>query len=481
MSGNPQPLSLQFIFLAMACLSPFETARADDRFLEQLALRWAPIHYQDVDQTGADSLGGRSDYITAINFDGDWNTKTNWANATRHPLEAHCYYSIVATETHWYVVYAFFHPRDWSDSPIFSALDTHENDLEGLQAIVRRPTKVQQTRFGSLQGIVTVFHNDFFSYVSVGSPLGDGEETVDGKLMMQNYRNQNHPVTGQESKGHGLKAWPHVDIVGGDGIIYYPSLETAEEPKGPNDRDVNYRLIDIFAEDGLWSHRKDPKTFAHFGVFGGDDGQDNSAHAPWRWDDHDDGGDLLGGELALDPLKLASIYFSNLGAFSRTYSRHPYMNVPAKIPAATWLMLQPHEYRPPHTRGDQDFFGHGPQVKITVRIRLNPARTEIESRIEMVAQEWDNGGLRRDYTTAQGTSSWKTVYTVPAGKRIKQITSQTTGSWTYLDENHEQDQFLQPGKRLVQRFVSTGDTKGDESGTRTGVTIYFNPVAVTWE
>jgi hypothetical protein len=28
----------------------------------QLALRWAPVHYQDVDQTGSHALGGAADY-----------------------------------------------------------------------------------------------------------------------------------------------------------------------------------------------------------------------------------------------------------------------------------------------------------------------------------------------------------------------------------------------------------------------------------
>ncbi|HMG24299.1 MAG TPA: hypothetical protein VK607_23350, partial [Kofleriaceae bacterium] len=37
----------------------------------QLALRWAPVHYQDVDQTGSHALGGQADYIAAYDFDGN--------------------------------------------------------------------------------------------------------------------------------------------------------------------------------------------------------------------------------------------------------------------------------------------------------------------------------------------------------------------------------------------------------------------------
>jgi hypothetical protein len=36
-------------------------ANAADR--AALAYRWAPVHYQDVDQTGSHALGGRSDYV----------------------------------------------------------------------------------------------------------------------------------------------------------------------------------------------------------------------------------------------------------------------------------------------------------------------------------------------------------------------------------------------------------------------------------
>src|SRR5688572_28634242 len=46
-----------------------------------LALRWAPVHYQDVDPTGSHALGGASDFITRVDFDGDLNGRNNWDNA----------------------------------------------------------------------------------------------------------------------------------------------------------------------------------------------------------------------------------------------------------------------------------------------------------------------------------------------------------------------------------------------------------------
>ena len=31
---------------------------------------------------------------------------------------------------------------------------------------------------------------------------------------------------------------------------------------------------------------------------------------------------------------------------------------------------------------------------------------------------------------------------------------------------------------LVERFVCTGDTGGNEAGTRTGVVVHFNPIVI---
>jgi hypothetical protein len=57
------------------------------------------------------------------------------------------------------------HPRDWTDR---SRDQEHENDLEGLLTIVRK----DGSRLGRLEGMVMVYHNDFYSYTPSGSPLG---------------------------------------------------------------------------------------------------------------------------------------------------------------------------------------------------------------------------------------------------------------------------------------------------------------------
>ena len=292
----------------------------------QLAVHWAPIHYQDVDQTGSHALDGAADYITRYDFDGDLNGKNDWDNAgnAAYPLSAHAYYSVVETSSHWFIVYMFFHPRDWTDS----FFDTeHENDSEGLLLSVRR----DGSTFGALQSAVTVAHKDFFSYVVPSGTWTSNAESVDGTLQMASYAGNLHPVTAQQAKGHGLKARPQYDI-NGDGVIYYPSLTTAEVPSGPDDRDVSYKLVDIFAAGGLWDQRNNASLFASFGSFAGDKtggcgsgaiGCDtNAANTPWGWDDSNDGPGR--GALATDPAGLVNNYFHIPEGLSSAYTFNPY-------------------------------------------------------------------------------------------------------------------------------------------------------------
>jgi hypothetical protein len=231
---------------------------------------------------------------------------------------------VVETSTHWFLVYMFFHPRDWTDS----FFDTeHENDSEGVMFAIRR----DGSTFGQLQAAVTVAHTDFFSFVPSGGAWTSGAESVDGALQMMALADGTHPVTAQQAKGHGLKARPFYDIVG-DGVVYFPSLTTAGVPTNPNDRNVSYQLVDINTPGGLWDQRANTQLFASFGSFAGDKtggcgagaiGCDtNAANTPWGWDDHDDGPPR--GALASDPAGLVRNYFTIPETVSTTYTFNPF-------------------------------------------------------------------------------------------------------------------------------------------------------------
>ena len=198
----------------------------------ELAYYHAPIHYQDTD-----SSNYRADYITRFDYDGNMVASDNWENLTKVPQPAHAYFSVVETCTHWYIAYGFFHPRDWTDS---SMDQEHENDMEGLLTIVRK----DGSPYGKLEGIITVFHLDFFSFTPPGSPFRNGHENIDGTLTLQQYEGSWRPLTVQQAKGHGLKAFPFTSDFQGkpnqDGIIYYPSRVNAGVPTSGNDRHVDY-------------------------------------------------------------------------------------------------------------------------------------------------------------------------------------------------------------------------------------------------
>jgi hypothetical protein len=141
---------------------------------------------------------------------------------------------------------------------------------------------------------------------------------------MEDFDGAQHPVSFQEDRGHGAYAWDGSDFPGGDGIIYHPSHGAGSVPTGGNDRSATYGLVDITAAGSLWDRRKNAETYASSGTFAGDDGKDNSAHAPWAWDDSNDGDDLPAGAIATDPAYPVSKYFGNTGDLALDYIRNPY-------------------------------------------------------------------------------------------------------------------------------------------------------------
>ncbi len=312
-----------------ACIADPAPSDAEKRL--DMAYHYAPVHHQD-----ASDSGYRYDMLARIDFNGNWDMASKWeAAATMGVPAAHVYYSVVSTATHWYLVYAFYHPRDWTNE---SFDQEHENDMEGLLLVVFR----DGSRYGKLEAAVTVAHLDFYSYTPGPTHLSAGAEDLDGNLGLIDG---SHPLTYQEAKGHGVYAYGGSHTEDGDGIWYYPSLpylghEEATRPalptpqSGDTNPKAHYKLLDIFEAGGLWDRRENAETFHSFGSFRGDDGgecgdgvtvtcSENSPHPPWGWDDVNDG-PVFAGELAFDPAHLVGRYFHVTTAFARDYERNPY-------------------------------------------------------------------------------------------------------------------------------------------------------------
>ena len=326
--ADPTADALGCVTFAPCDLMPAPSA---DELRRELAYHYAPVHYQD-----ASSSGYRYDMITRVDFDGNWDMAHKWeAAANMGSPPAHVYYSVVATPSHWYILYAFYHPRDWASGTFDQE---HENDLEGLLLVVFRDGSAH----GKLEAAVTAAHTDFYSYTPEGSDFSANAENIDGLLILADG---SHPMTFQEAQGHGVYAYGGSHAEDGDGIWYYPSLPytgvenpTRPELPTPQGGDANprayYTLIDIVEPGGMWDRRGDPLTFDRFGSFRGDEGggcgdgitvecAENSANAPWAWDDGNDG-PVFAGELAFDPAHLVSRYFATPTALFREYELNPY-------------------------------------------------------------------------------------------------------------------------------------------------------------
>ncbi|MDR4498967.1 MAG: hypothetical protein MRK02_13775 [Candidatus Scalindua sp.] len=126
--------------------------------------------------------------------------------------------------------------------------------------------------------------------------------------------------------------------------------------------------------------------------------------------------------------------------------------------------LTPVFYKPPHTNGDRDFNGHGPNMNLNISL----ARTSTQVKLQMYLKARETKG---DLTTAAGTYE-KVIYRVPDGYRITNILGKT--SWpnlvNYEDKDHSINIFFTP-LGLMNMY---GDRSGNDAGIYTGVLALFN-------
>jgi len=138
------------------------------------------------------------------------------------------------------------------------------------------------------------------------------------------------------------------------------------------------------------------------------------------------------------------------------------------------------KFVPSHVRGDRDYNGNGPDVDLKASLELitnSSGGTTGRVRLAMTAVETVS-----DWTTVNGVR-YTPLFVTDAGYRVDRIVDSTgrnvviQDSKYYRDTDHADD-LLGPGyvtstyfTSFVSRYVVTGDTSGDEAGTRTGVTL----------
>lgn len=245
---------------------------------EEIAIHYAPVIDQAVNVLL--SAGGRGDFITTVDYDGDWSCLNNWENLTSGNLGAVVYYSVQETDTHYFVGYYFYHPRD--DAEIW--LDRHENDFEGIMlAIPKAADGFLPPEYMYTQGHGNV--NFYTANAPEGVRMLEGSHHG-GEMLLRGDRVHIYitPNGTLENCGHSVESAANHSTywsVGNSGVRYVYG-GSANKPlfwNGPFEN--NPCAYELRPLDELWAFRSGPYdgtgVFGSYGAFDGDNwGEDRA-------------------------------------------------------------------------------------------------------------------------------------------------------------------------------------------------------------
>lgn len=246
-----------------------------------LAIRWSPVIYH--------GTHNNYDIPTRWDFDNNMSGQDNWEHAFYHinNFQAYVYYTYQESDSHYFLTYLFFHPRDTK------TIGPHENDWEGARVTVEK----DGTSWGGFRKLETM--------------------SLSGLHTTTNPQWENgRPIVWVEARGHGSEVF-NDGIFPNDcgGLVLSHAGRGAEVPSHCNDRDVSYELISF--EDTLWPLRTQnayggpfAETFMFNGAyFGGRFYDDDGCHSnpPWSWT-----GD--GGSWFLNPQPAAHYIYNPFGS-----------------------------------------------------------------------------------------------------------------------------------------------------------------------
>lgn len=264
-----------YLYFAYLMLLPFISVEAQNTLLPNagsfplhdawytIAHTYAPFIYH-----ATDKKGGRQDLISNIDFDGDLVGNNNWENFDKYRLKPTVYYAVLETHTHYFIAYHLFHPRDWNHFT-FYLHDTHENDGENLQVVVRK-------RDGRVVLLWTQAHYKSDVYTNDHSAISAGKRKLSGRFQTVDSTGKlspdgTHAAVFVEAQGHGIYGsldrssevnlqpdgtYPFEDE---NGLLFQPAQpgDTVDEPDITTHGVVPYQLDSITLK--LWPLLRDGK------------------------------------------------------------------------------------------------------------------------------------------------------------------------------------------------------------------------------
>lgn len=198
---------------------------------DALMRRWAPLFVQQVS-----SEHPERDRPLPVNFDGDWDARNNWRHLGPRALEQApaVYGSAILSETHAYLTYTLFYPRDWV-SLVCLPYVCHDNDLEIALVVVERDRE-RPLADGKLVLVETKAHLDY-----VGVSAWAVERAADGR-----------PVIQVESEGHGMYPLRRGRTPSGARRSFVPSAASASAARTYGEAEA-YAILPLY--ETLWSRR----------------------------------------------------------------------------------------------------------------------------------------------------------------------------------------------------------------------------------
>jgi hypothetical protein len=238
-----------------------------------IAERYAPFIYHATDRRG-----GRQDVISNNDFDGDLVGNNNWDNFQKFQLKPTVYYAVLETETHYFISYHLFHPRDWNHFT-FWLNDTHENDGENFQVVVRKSDSRPVLLWTQAHYKSRVYARAGAGIESAATKIAGGFQAVDANGVPG--ESGEHAAVFVESEGHGIygtmDSMSEVSLKGDgsysfkrkSGLLFRPARpgELVREPEQTGAGAIAYQLDSITVK--FWPLLRDEKLTGDGRLFDG--------------------------------------------------------------------------------------------------------------------------------------------------------------------------------------------------------------------